>query len=390
MSATTATTTQRNAQDEALHARFQVFGLTREELKMQCKRDDFEMWGQPALTQEQYQEKEILQRNTPFSKAGTIFWAMVARPAPGVAVDEAAIIPGETPIVCHCESHRFDAMLRKRSGEIVHGFSHNIGSVFTLPAFRRQGLAAFFLRQIATELARLPQALGSTLYSDIGPTYYDRLGWRLYPSEVAVLDTKQSLPDSEASDNVLPPGVNGTLLQLDDAFDAFLAADNKRVRVEMESSKYDGLEAYAPLPTRASIEWQFGLGVLYARVRGFQTLPRHCGLKLRDDAFVVWCHNLKESTLYIVRARFPDDDPAATTTLLRAALAEARRFKLARVKVWAPTAALHATGVTQQLEITHTCRDSSLSSLMVFPQHLTGGTDGALPVWLLNEKFAWV
>ncbi|ETL96695.1 hypothetical protein L917_05869, partial [Phytophthora nicotianae] len=66
-------------------------------------------------------------------------------------------------------------------------------------------------------------------------------------------------------------------------------------------------------------------------------------VKTNDNAFVLWWHDLKESTLYVSRARFPDsgDNVAATTrVLLNAALQEARKFKLKKVVVWDPPSGL--------------------------------------------------
>lgn len=380
---------------ELLTRKFRLVQLTKEELKVQTKVDDYEMWGAPALTQEQYQRKEALQRATPFSQRGSIFWALVERRTPladGATDDasDASLVAGVDAICAHCESHRFDCVFRKRSGELMRGFSHHIGSVFTLPAFRKQGLASFFLNEVAKAMAQLPDAVASVLYSDIGPTFYDRLGWRLYPSTLAELPTGalRNAAAIDGADQRAP--ATGASLYLDDALDAFLAQDARRIETELVSAEYADREVFAPLATRDSIEWQFCIGVHYARIRGFTELPTRCGVRIDDDAFVVWCHNLKESTLYIVRARFPmSGRHDAVRALLTAALAEARAYKLAHVAIWDPPAAVFAPEVASGLDVVASERPDSLSSAMVFAQHRDISA-ASLPVWIANEKFAWV
>ncbi|KAF1788469.1 Endo-1,3(4)-beta-glucanase [Phytophthora cactorum] len=141
---------------------------------------------------------------------------------------------------------------------------------------------------------------------------------------------------------------------LDDNLAKFLESDNARLVTELSGGdKFIGKEAFLILPTRDSIEWQFINGVHYAQVAGFDELPSCCGVKVNDNAFALWWHNLKESTLYVSRARFPDsgDNAAATTrVLLNAALQEARKFKLKKVVIWDPPSGLVRDELDRQPE----------------------------------------
>ncbi|RLN10067.1 hypothetical protein BBJ28_00008773 [Nothophytophthora sp. Chile5] len=378
-------------------AKYRVVQLTKEELLVQCKDDDFEQWGAPTLDLPQYQRKEQLQRETPFSQRGSIFWALVDKADSDDSSSDSALVAGETVLCCHCESHRFDCVVRRCSGELERGYSHHIGSVFTLPAFRKRGLATFFLQEVAKQMAQLPGAVASVLYSDLGPTYYEKRGWRLHPSQMATLEVAhpRNLMTGNRRDD---GGLTLTGLFLDDALDAFLKADSERLVRELSSASFDGREAFVTLPTRDSVEWQFCIGVHFARVRGLDELPSCCGAKASEDAFVLWCHNLKEATLYIVRTRLPEPDAtgdaaAVTCLLLRAALEEARKFQLKKVAIWDPPAVLLHDHVRSQLEIAVGEREDSLSSARLFNQGGRGDEEeGArlLPQWLANEKFAWV
>ncbi|OWZ14759.1 hypothetical protein PHMEG_00011718 [Phytophthora megakarya] len=359
--------------------KFRVVQLTQESLRVQCKVDDYEEWGKP-LTMTQYQRKEELQRETPFSRRGSIFWALVEDT--GDSTDDAELVAGQSVLYCHCESHRFDCAVRRSSGEIERGYSHHIGSVFTLPEHRGRGLAKVFMAEVAKQLEKLPGALVSVLYSDIGPTYYDKMGWKLHPSKMASLEVAH--PKNAKVD---VGGAELVSLLVDVKLDAFLRTDNERLVEELSSEQLAGREAFVVLPTGDSIEWQFCIGVHFAQVREYEELPSRCGAKVDKDAFIIWCHNLKASTLYVLRARFPENDAAIAHLLLNEALEEARKFKLEKVAIWDPPASLHRADICSKLDIQFVEREDSLSSAMMLHR---GGDADSLPYWMANEKFAWV
>ncbi|KAG7376182.1 hypothetical protein PHYPSEUDO_014129 [Phytophthora pseudosyringae] len=366
---------------------FRVVQLTQEALKAQCKVDDFDEWGAPTLDLQQYQRKEELQRATPFSQRGSIFWALVEDN--GDSGNSNHLVAGETVLYCHCESHRFDCVVRRSSGDIERGYSHHIGSVFTLPEHRKRGLAKLFMTQVAKQLGELPGTLVSVLYSDIGSTYYDKLGWRLHPSTMAILDVAHPSNAKGDSDN----SSKLESLALDEKLAGFLQADGAKLVRELASERFKRREAFAILATRDSIEWQFCIGVHFARVHKYEELPSCCGVKISEDAFVIWCHNVKESTLYVVRARFPEAGENAAETarlLLSAALEEARRFNLKKVAIWDPPSVLAGADIRRHLEIQVVEREDSLSSAMLFHHGDDAGSATALPHWLDNEKYAWV
>lgn len=262
-----------------LSARFLVVRLESESLKCKTKADDYTKWGAPMLNMEQYQMKAQLQRETPFAKRSTIHWALVERTALDKEDDDALTVDDGVPlpaIYSKCECHREECMMRKTDGTIVQGYSYHIGSVFTNPEHRKQGLASFFLKQVAAKLEAMPNALGSVLYSDVGPTFYDQLGWRLHESRVAVLSTSAAQNNAVTS---LPQEVEP--LYLDRKLDAFLANDKQVIQDEISSGAYEGREVFSPIATRDSIEWLFVVGVHYANVQGFKELPNSVDSSLR-------------------------------------------------------------------------------------------------------------
>eukprot|EP00644_Phytophthora_capsici_P010119 jgi/Phyca11/120574/e_gw1.41.198.1 len=350
--------------------KFRLVQLTQEALKLQCKIDDYEHWGAPLLTIEEWQQKDATQRATSFSVNGALFWALVDKTENDSSTSDEGLVAGRDLLYCHCKTLRFDCVYRRLNGEIERGFSYQVSSVYTLPAFRKRGFASFFLKEVARQLEKLPKPLISVLYSDVGPSYYDRLGWKCHPSKAATLES----------------------IFIDDNLANFLETDNARLVEELSSDTFQGLEAFLILPTRGSIEWQFVNATHYTRVAGYDELPSRCGVKINDNAFVLWWNYLKESTLYVSRARFPDSGGNAAATvraLLDAALQEARKFKLKKVVLWDPPSSLTRDEVSDSLEIEVADRQLSLSSAMVF-HHTDENPAGPKPQWLHNEKYAWV
>ncbi|OWZ14299.1 hypothetical protein PHMEG_00012242 [Phytophthora megakarya] len=364
--------------------KLRVVQLTQEALKTQCKTDDHEHWGAPLLTVEQWQRKDEAQRLSAFAQDGALYWALVDQAEDSSTTDE-GLVAGRDLLYCHCKTMRFDCVYRRSNGAIERGYSYGISSVYTLPAFRKRGLAGFFLTEVAKQLETLPKPLISVLYSDVGPSFYDKLGWKCHPSNMATLEVAHPR-DIKASDTA----IEMETLTLDEELAKFLESDNARL-VEELSNNFQKREAFVVLPTRDSLEWQFINGTHYARVAGFDELPSRCGVKVNDNAFVLWWHNLKESTLYVSHARFPDSGDNATAitrALLEAAMQEARKFKLTKVVLWDPPSGLLRDEVRSLVEIEVAKRQLSLSSAMVFGR----GTNEkpSLPYWFSNEKYAWV
>lgn len=380
-------------QTSSFEARFRVVRLTTDALLRQCRVDDFEEWGAPTMDLAQYLQREEQLMHSHFTRSSGSFWALVERVLPSDSPasqddEELTLQDGDKiPELCvHCEIYRFDCLLRKADGTIVRGYSHHIGSVFTLPSWRKQGLAAFFLKQIAAKTAAQSDAIGSVLYSDIGPKYYDKLGWRCHESRIGSVYVAD--PKNAAALELSASGFSkGEPLYLDAALDELLVRDRQLLEAELFDAKYADQEVFVPVATREPIEWQFLTGVYHLALQGHnEALIKQCGLKVDDNAFIVWRHHPKDSALYILRSRFPETSSDACRTLLSAALIEARKFDLKCVKIWDPPACL---AHTSRLQIEYQVRESSLSSAMIFAHHRPTPSS-ALLIWLANEKFAWV
>ncbi|CAI4214681.1 unnamed protein product [Parascedosporium putredinis] len=200
-------------------------------------------------------------------------------------------------IVCAVESIAKTALV-KAPGDLARPTkAYGVAAVFTTPAYRGQGMAAWMLRQLQGVMD-LDSAF-SVLYSGIGPDFYAKYGW----------------------DATLAARV--TLFLLGSALTA-----------RLNESPENGSTRVAFLPTFAQVDWQFERNAIVARqVRNRE--PQNYGAATSDGAnWIYWVHEVGRQTLGIIR--IVGENPAAIMDLLRAALSEAKDWGFERVTVWNP------------------------------------------------------
>ena len=128
-------------------------------------------------------------------------------------------------LVSSLKRYYFDISI---DGEIVHAVG--LGGIFTHPDYRRNGLAANMIEDILRESREELGCGASVLYSDIDPSYYNKLGFRQVTAlswdvPVASLPTAEVLERHEVIEGDLP-----LLLKLHD--DATSSAGIRTERTE--------------------------------------------------------------------------------------------------------------------------------------------------------------
>ncbi|KAL2912229.1 hypothetical protein HK105_208297 [Polyrhizophydium stewartii] len=334
--------------------------------------DNHAEWGLPTLSLEQYRAREHRLAQCTFARSGYERWALVP------ADDKSA-----PDVLSSCEVYEHPAVLVDAGGAVHDGVCLAIASVYTPAAQRRKGHAAMMLATLAeTVFRKHPRAVASTLFSDIGPRYYDRLGWRVHPSVSAVLDLAR-LPSGVGAAAAAAASAGAVELSIRNplVLAELLRLDAERTRSDTISS-FSGTPLVAVLPTAAVVEWNFERGVFYAEILG-RAIPDCCGVHFAgpQGGLVLWFHNFKENELAVLRCRVLSQ--AAADAALAACAAEAARHGLARVQLWDPCDLILGSA-SFPVELVE--RTSSLSSLMV----LAGTPSNVLPVWINNEKFGWV
>jgi hypothetical protein len=238
-------------------------------------------------------------------------------------------------------------------------------------------------RQLWEEIGKMDNVSFTFLYSDVGPTFYGRMGWTLCRSDEMIIPVSHSIVDQGShQDKAILEDVT------DDNVRDNLARDDILLRKKLIGKLQECADSekvfVAVTPEMNCIQW------LAARsrflVQHALKLDQHIralGAKdTRSDSFVLWYHDLLHDELYITRWRL---DPTVTSenvarALIRAAQEEAKRWKLSKVVIWDPEPIL-----AYLLQLPIKPRDSSLSCLGFFSAPLnTKDVE-----WVLNEKYAW-
>ncbi|KAI8827079.1 uncharacterized protein EV422DRAFT_24556 [Fimicolochytrium jonesii] len=336
-------------------------------------------WGGPKLTLDQYQAKEAELRNTAYCKERLRDW---------VLVDE----EDKETILSSCQTLTLPAVLATPSSPIQHRSTLAIASVHTPHSQRGHGYATTMMKQVMSSLAQTEAGTGaSTLYSDIGRSFYARLGWPVTGSCTQGIVEVAHAANGDSSGGLVQNITAETLPR-------FLDLAVKGIETQVREAATDGKTGFAVLPAADFFEY-------------FQTHARESAVHIRpdihtaafdnlggaisvekeeDSPFLLWFPNISEEKLYILLIHSPPKStntttPPPTHRLLYAAIAHARHLGLAKVVVWQP----EDCGVETFPGMQVSARETSLSSLAIV-RGACAGSEGGEVVWAKNEKYAWV
>lgn len=221
------------------------------------------------------------------------------------------------------------------------------------------------------------------LYSDVGPTFYGRLGWVPRHSDQMVIPTSHSIGDQRHQETVILEDVTDHNLRDVVARDALLL--RKTLTAQLEKSTDGKMVLVAVTPEINCIQWLGARSKFLAQhALQLEQQIRVWGVKdTRSDSFALWYHDLLHDELYIIRLRL---DPSAARehvarALIQAAQNEAKRWNVSKIVIWNPDPVL--VDLTR-LEVKQ--RDSSISSIGFVSDPSLNTKDVE---WVLNEKYGW-
>jgi GNAT superfamily N-acetyltransferase len=140
-------------------------------------------WGR-SLTLAQYLFRERVLRASPFSRRGLRAWALQRRGA----------------TLASCETYACDVVIGGRGTAPSRATGHGIASVYVDPDQRGHGYASELLRRVHAAL-HAEGALLCFLWSEIGPTLYQRLGYVARPLSLR----RYAAAPKEESHGTVPP-----------------------------------------------------------------------------------------------------------------------------------------------------------------------------------------
>ncbi|RGB26065.1 hypothetical protein C1646_722115 [Rhizophagus diaphanus] len=332
-------------------------------------KNSFGEWG-THLSLEQYLSRETSLASLPFTSENFTVWVLVPRSTPETT----------TNILSACETFLRPALIISSSLQKQNCYS--IASVFTPQEHRKNGYASYMMELLGKKLKENFQEVGfSFLYSDVGPVFYSRHGWKVFEHKEIQFNI-----ENENFDSITSEAINVTQLSYSD-IEEITKYDCSLIEKEIDfnSTKYKVVS----LPTFECYEWTFARSEFYAKVKGFKE-PNIWGAKVtnKEDkviGFVFWTYNFSDNTLQILRIRSPDTN--TTKLLIRQAKLYASYYNFKKITVWNPDLKLFTeTVIIEGGELIE--RTKSLPSLAWYNNKSSSSSKDDVE-WILNEMYAW-
>ncbi|KAF9135210.1 hypothetical protein BGW39_004142 [Mortierella sp. 14UC] len=325
-------------------------------------------WG-PTLDEDTYYARERVLAGQEFTRDNKLqVWILVPK-----TFDPAN--PQLHLILSAVETFERPGIVASKEDGLKDVVSVSVASVFTPAPYRGRGYASLMMKLLWKEIGKMEGVSFTFLYSDVGPTFYGRLGWTPKRSEEIVIPASHTIAGSDRS---VEKVIDSNLSEL-------LAADAQQVRTLLKEQ----IETTAPSSKVFAVVTPEPTCVLWLHARS-RFVAKHI-LKLEcqeitelgakhGKSFVLWFHDLLKDQLFVIRWHLDptsEDGDETARALVEAAQAEARKWKLSKVVIWNPKQSL---ADLLQVEIKY--RDSAIPSLGLV--HSTVETDNV--EWVHNEK----
>lgn len=330
----------------------------------------------PPMSLQTYVDRETALSQTPLTaNGGTKYLVLYLKGDPDA-------------IVSACEVTKKEVLVADADGcRVAEGYA--IASVFTPPQYRGHGLASHLLKEVQKLVDQTAEC--GALYSDIGRSFYTKLGWKDYSSQQLVFHLEK---DFQA-----PAKVDDVALLTETEITTLCAKDIdvlKRKFQQLADTK-DGKTCVTFLPAPTQFSWHFARVAFMAKaLRGVENVEHHGAQTSDGSSWIYWDHDLREKKLKIMRIVTQESDSrekreADIEALLKAALAEASAWGLPKMGVWSPGRETSAAAMNIWHEVGSTLALSfeSRSADSIPSLRWKGGKDVSEIVWENNEYFAW-
>ncbi|KAF4998370.1 hypothetical protein FGRMN_3250 [Fusarium graminum] len=344
-------------------------------------------WG-AALTMEDYIAREHDNLEAALARDGGVTsWILT----------DGSMKPNDRPILSSCETYKKRALVSSKEGSVRDGTAFGVASVFTFPECRGKGYASKMMSLLADELRGRQQknegdADFSVLWSDVGPKFYNAVGWKPFEStwlEFPVAETEHTVEEF-----VKP-------ITLDDISD--LAARDEELLRKRVSSLSSQVRAVV-VPDATTLQWHIHRGDFMCKHLFSRTPTVHGAVYTPPDApnsriWAIWTGNFygmldkpEKNILRIVRLVIEDETISDETltkgiqAIASSAQKTAKEWSCSKVEVWNPQNRVHkAAESIQSLRAKLFVRENNnIASLQWFGEDSNENIE-----WIANEKFAW-
>ncbi|KAI1856757.1 hypothetical protein JX265_011398 [Neoarthrinium moseri] len=352
-------------------------------------------WG-GALNLEEYLEREPYLATIPLAeKGGLKYWILT----------EASGLPDARPVLASCESLRKKALITDpKSGEVKEVVAYGIGSVYTNPQFRGRRYASRMLRDLGSLLkletekieGQAAEIAASALWSDIGKSFYAKLGWAPFPSEHICFAASAGTDSDMNSRNVTEITYSN--------LESFCKLDEELLRKHLAEHAKDSKPRFAFTPNSDIFRWHLYRDDFIANIvfknsgKGESQVKGAVAGPEGRRVWALWTRNyngdatnVAKNTLYILRLVVEDDTvpidelTASFTAVLKKAQSEADRWQIGKIELWNTTSLANTLVEKSGLAYErHERQTDSIPSMMWYAE-----SDGGQVEWVANEKYCW-
>lgn len=368
-----------------------------EEEKRQTWIQNHAEWG-GALGLQDYLDREPYVASIPLSENGGLrYWILTT----------AMGSPGSRPVLSSCETLRKKVLVTDpKTGTIREDIAYGVGSVYTSPNYRGNRYASRMLQELKPKLengfetidGKHAKPIASALWSDIGKSFYAKLGWDVCPSFHVSFRVPEVNDASNGVSSSTPDQVEAITY---DNLESFCKRDEELLRKQLVKNAKGGKPQLAFTPNHDLLRWAlFRDEFIASRLFKGQELTKVKGAVIGPEGKHVWAiwarsfynaEAVDKNTMYILRLVFEDESApreelaASFAAIMHNAQAEARLARIGKIELWNPTPVMDA--LIKESGLDHDLaerQNDSIPSLMWF-----GEGDNSQVEWVANEKYCW-
>ncbi|OBT64452.1 hypothetical protein VE03_05371 [Pseudogymnoascus sp. 23342-1-I1] len=308
-------------------------------------------------------------------------------------------LPDQRPILSSCDTFLKRSLSSDAQGNTKDNIIYGIASVFTPPQYRRRGYAARLMEELSKKLHSWQSVhapcIGSILYSDIGRSYYTKLGWHVNASNIHYTFKPAQVPWPSCTEGIS----KSRLAELCDI-------DEVMIRKAMKLPTNEERRRVVIIPDVEHMLWHIEKGEFMSNLF-LGKIPSLKGVIIGvpgNRMWAIWTHcyythpeaQSSENGLYILRLVVENDECTIDNdteladllkAILRAAQYEATEWKLDYINLWEPSLLVQRLIGKSGIEHAATDRkDKAVASGMWYDEN---GSNIDPPLWINNERYAY-
>ncbi|PVU95564.1 hypothetical protein BB561_001730 [Smittium simulii] len=362
---------------------YMLFAASTQEQKQRAWEESAEAWGIPFLTVEQYIKRKNLLSQQPFHIKNCTTWLY------GKAEDFHKD-PNTLNFLSHCETFDKKALIREAGKRTVSEANcKTVAAVFCKKEYRGNGYASNMMSALSNYIKKTAKV--SNLYSDIGPGFYSRYGWKTYPSKYTEISVSSKNKDHVFESNNTTSFINRNTAKM------FIEADAIHLKKELENAPVSQKLQFIIIPTTDVFEWRWArdenenfqvnneylssdiFGVFLDANFSLDTLLDQ-NLNAKIPSFIIWSTRIRKNHIQVLRARFNNIEDVVP--LLMATICYANANYIPKIILW-NLKQEHSDIIESVFNSESKELKTTLPCVSLYPE------ETECSEWLVNENYCW-